>query len=357
MEKCDSNIYQEIRKGIQNNENLLLLTALSGKEEGQVSEFKKQIVSERMLNEEEFPLKRYRDAFAATLEEGKPRVLQMPDSVLAEPFYPLERLVVLGGGHIALPLVEIASRVGFHVTVVDDRPSFANHERFPVAKQVLCESFLSCFEKVGLTRNDYVVIITRGHKHDVDCLRQILSRQETIYVGMIGSKKRVAIVKQQLAEEGYEKDRIERICTPIGLAIGAATPEEISISIVAELIKRKRLDASEKVLINRSDLDMGILKQLAELKDDSCCLVTIIDTIGSVPRGKGAKMLVYPTGAIAGSIGGGCSESAIMHDAIRLIGTGKWMIKEIDMTATAEEEGMVCGGKMKVLLEDMPFIS
>ena len=348
------NIYQTIQNLVKQNKTVLLATTLSADRKG-----KTDILERRLINESEL-LQEGNQLFQKALKEGKPVCIpESPDEenkrfILTEPFFPKERLIVLGGGHIALPLVEIASRVGFQVTVVDDRPSFANVPRFPTAEKVLCESFTSCFDQIKITKNDYIVIITRGHRHDADCLRQILNQPETIYVGMIGSRRRVEIVKQELSFEGFDEARLERVCTPIGLSIGSATPEEISISIIAQLIKRKRMDRADQFIINRSDLDSNMLNKLAALKNERCCMVTIISASGSVPRGVGAKMVVYETGRIDGSIGGGCSESAIMRTALEIIGSKTWIIKDIDMTAEeAEEEGMVCGGIMTVLLEDM----
>jgi len=349
-----SNIYQTILNVVEQNKSIILATTLSTDKKGNTELLDRRLINEAELRKED------RQLFQKVLKEGKPSCISISSDkeqkqfTLAEPFFPKERLIVLGGGHIALPLVEIASRVGFLVTVVDDRPSFANVPRFPTAQKVLCESFTSCFEQIKITRNDYIVIITRGHRHDAECLKQLLKLPETIYAGMIGSKRRVEIVKQNLSEEGFNDARLERVCTPIGLSIGSATPEEISISIIAQLIKRKRMDRENQFLVNRSDMDSNMLDKLASLKNEHCCMVTIIATKGSVPRGVGAKMLVYETGQIDGSIGGGCSESAIMRTALEIIGSKTWMIKDIDMTAEeAEEEGMVCGGIMTVLLEDM----
>jgi len=380
------NIFQTILNVVEQNKTIILATTLSTDRKGNIDTFERRLINEAELLDEENQL------FLKVLKEGKPALMhdisnkesdkfsdkkkdQFTDEdsnqfsskesnqfsnkdrkqfTLAEPFFPKERLIVLGGGHIALPLVEIASKVGFQVTVVDDRPSFANNSRFPSAERVLCESFTTCFDQIKITRNDYIVIITRGHRHDADCLKQILNLPETIYVGMIGSKRRVEIVKQELSEEGLDVARLERVCSPIGLSIGSTTPEEISISIIAQLIKRKRMDRAEQFLVNRSDMDSYMLTKLASLKNERCCLVTIISTKGSVPRGVGAKMLVYETGQIVGSIGGGCSESAIMRTALEIIGSKTWIIEDIDMTAEeAEEEGMVCGGIMTVLIEDM----
>jgi xanthine dehydrogenase accessory factor len=288
------------------------------------------------------------------IQDGIPHVIEEENQqILVEPFYPKERLIILGGGHIALPLVQYTSSVGFSVTVADDRPTFANEGRFPQADRVICETFDDCFDRLNLTEYDYVVVITRGHRHDTLCLRKLLSLKETVYLGMIGSKRRVEGVKELLIEEGYDAERIERICTPIGLKIGAITPEEIAISITAELIRRKRLESNASRPVNRSEYDPEVLEAIAGQGPDTFSVVTVMSAKGSVPRGPGAKMIVYPDRSIAGSIGGGCSEAAVIWDAMSIIGTGGYKIMDIDLTGdVAESEGMVCGGIMKVLIED-----
>lgn len=296
-----------------------------------------------------------REAAREVLSSGKPKFFpgEGEEKILVEPFYPEERLIILGGGHIALPLAEFAARTGFLVTVVDDRPSFANNARFPYAQQVICNGFERALKELKVRANDYIVIITRGHRHDTECLKFVLTQPETRYLGMIGSRRRVSAIKDMLDEEGFDKDRIGRICTPIGLSIGAVTPEEISISILAELIRRKRLEINENTTVNRSDLDIKVIELLADRGSEPVCIVTVIRTKGSVPRGVGAKMLVYPTGQVAGSIGGGCSEAEVIHNAVSMIGSRSFQIQTIDMTGdVAESEGMVCGGIMEVLIED-----
>lgn len=266
---------------------------------------------------------------------------------IAEPYFPESRLIVLGGGHIAKPLVEFGSKCGFSVTVVDDRPSFANHQRFPDAEKVLCESFDRCFPLLNINRSAFVVIITRGHRHDLDCLRQVL-KLDTAYTGMIGSRRRVRAAMEQLSTEGYEKGKLDAVRAPIGLDIGAQTPEEIAISILSEVIqyKRKRIDSSWP------ELDYDVLTELGEECAERKALATIIETKGSVPRDIGAKLLIWSHGKILGSIGGGCSESEVIQSAYDVIKDGGFKIVDVDMTGEiAEDEGMVCGGTMKVLLE------
>lgn len=344
-------IYQEIEKKLQSGEPVVLLTEIPADQ----SPLRKMIWSEDQANETDPKDETVEDVIARALQEGQPVTLQQENqTILAEPFYPKERLIVLGGGHIALPLVEFAAKTGFSVTVVDDRPAFANEARFPLAEQVVCETFDRCFDTLKLTPFDYIVIITRGHKHDALCLRKIFAAKESVYLGMIGSKHRVSGLKQLLMEEGLDAERMERICTPIGLPIGAITPEEIAISILAQVIERKRKGSQKRGFINRSEVDLNVVNTIAHQDTDSCTVVTVMGTKGSSPRGPGAKMIVYPNQRIAGSIGGGCSEAAVIWDAMAMIGTGGHAVQTIDLTGdVAESEGMVCGGIMKVLLEDL----
>lgn len=279
------------------------------------------------------------------------------ESVLAEVFKREHRLIVFGAGHVGYHLCHFASKVGFNVTVVDDRPYFANKEKFGDDINVICNTFENAFKILDIHKEDYVVIVTRGHKHDKFCLEKILSLDELNYIGMIGSKRRVKIMKEELIEEGYLKEKIENIYSPIGLNIGAVTPEEIAISILAELISVKRIGKlaakNEKIKVNNScELNKDVLEILAQNKNDKISLVTVISTKGSTPRKSGSKMIVYDSGKIIGTIGGGCAEAKIITDAAYMAGSKNLKIETIDMTGeAAEEECMVCGGMMTVLIE------
>lgn len=338
------NIYHNILNCIQSGEKVCSVTKLVGLEGMIGNALHKELVFESPLEE----------VIQSSLSDGIPKYIKQEDHcTIAEPFYPEERLVILGGGHIALPLVEFAAKTGFQVTLVDDRPSFANTKRFPLAKHVICDSFEHGLQELHIKKSDYVVIITRGHRHDSDCLKSICDGEEPKYVGMIGSRRRTAIVKQTLEDEGYDKDRLDRVHTPIGLAIGAITPEEIAISILSELILSKRLGGENRCQQNCSDMDYEVLQVLANEIDVPKAILTVIGTKGSAPRGAGAKMIVYPDGKILGSIGGGCSESAVIGQARQIVGSKTFKLVEIDLTGDiAEEEGMVCGGIMTILIED-----
>jgi xanthine dehydrogenase accessory factor len=163
-------------------------------------------------------------------------------------------LLMCGAGHIALPLARFACELGFQVTVLDDRPEFANQERFPGCT-VLAENFGEALDMMTLGQDDYVVVITRGHEHDVDCLRHVLDKPIK-YVGMIGSRRRVSFVFEWLESQGIAREQIDRVFSPIGLSIGAESPEEIALSIAAELVlvRRKGL---ENALLQRKESPNG----------------------------------------------------------------------------------------------------
>lgn len=292
------------------------------------------------------------------LETGNLQFVKVSENeaYLIEPYFPEPKLIVLGGGHIAKPLAEFGTRAGFSVTVIDDRPSFANKERFPTAERVICESFEKCFDLVNLNGSSFVVIVTRGHRHDMDCLRQVL-KYDTAYTGMIGSKRRVKSVLDQMLDEGFSKEKIDKVNAPIGLDIGAVTPDEIAFSIISQVISYRRL-VNKKGVDNRflkcnwPEFDKDVLMELCKADDTPKAIITIVSTKGSVPRKEGAKMIVWPFGKILGSIGGGCSEGAVINTARDVIRNGGYKIQSIDMTGyAAEDEGMVCGGIMDVVIE------
>lgn len=166
-------------------------------------------------------------------------------TLFLEPVGLVRTLVIVGAGHIARPLCEMATLAGYRVMVLDDRSEYARREFFPDAHRVLCGSyaeFLPSLCEAGLVS---VVLVTRGHRHDQDCLRLVVDLPLE-YVGMIGSQRRVEAVFSELRAEGVRADALARVRAPIGLEIGAQTPAEISISILAEMIQMVRTDNPER---------------------------------------------------------------------------------------------------------------
>ena len=159
--------------------------------------------------------------------------------IFVEPILPPAELFIFGAGHVAVNLYKVATLAGFTVSVVDDRESYANRERFPEARQVIAEDFEQALTKIDIPENAYLVIVTRGHRDDMRILRWAVD-QPARYIGMIGSKRKVLSVYKELEQQGVPGTKFDRINAPIGLEIGAVTPEEIAVAIVAEMIASRR---------------------------------------------------------------------------------------------------------------------
>jgi xanthine dehydrogenase accessory factor len=168
--------------------------------------------------------------------------------IFVEPILPQPLLYLFGGGHVSMALAKAAAAAGFGISVIDDREAFANGQRFPMAQDVFT-SFDDAFAKIQPNASSYLVIVTRGHKEDMRVLAWAV-RTAARYVGMIGSKRKVLSVYKALEQEGYRAEELERVFAPLGLDIGALSPEEIAVSIVAELIavRRNAESASHKRL-------------------------------------------------------------------------------------------------------------
>jgi xanthine dehydrogenase accessory factor len=153
------------------------------------------------------------------------------EPVLSDPV-----LYVFGAGHVSSQIVPLASRVGFKVVVIDDRPDFADSHKFPDAAEVHAYPFDGVLQRLRVDESSYLVIVTRGHIHDMAVLAQCLKTDAT-YIGMIGSRRKIGMIYERLLEQGFTQEELDRVHAPIGLEIGAETPEEIAVSIVGELIK------------------------------------------------------------------------------------------------------------------------
>ncbi|MGB2590679.1 MAG: XdhC/CoxI family protein [Candidatus Acidiferrum sp.] len=158
--------------------------------------------------------------------------------VFVEPILPQPILYLFGGGHVSMAVAKAASAAGFGIVVVDDRESFANAERFPMAQQIYT-SYEDGFGNIQPNEASYLVIVTRGHKEDMRVLAWAV-RTKARYIGMIGSKRKVLSVYRALESDGYRPEEFQRVYAPMGLEIGALAPEEIAISIVAELVAIRR---------------------------------------------------------------------------------------------------------------------
>ncbi len=159
--------------------------------------------------------------------------------ILVEVVEPAATLLVVGGGHVGLAVGQLGATLGMEVAIIDDREDYANEDRFPYEANVICGDFGEELERFPITANTYIVLVSRGHKVDELALRTVAERGAG-YVGMIGSKRRTRTVLQHLAEEGLDREALDRVFTPIGLDIGAETPEEIAVSVLGEIILVRR---------------------------------------------------------------------------------------------------------------------
>lgn len=337
-------LYERIEEANPNQHNLVL-KVLDGEEIGQAA-----LVSDRKLvweSEEVGFFSRHLEAVEQIEESGIVELggVRLFCEILANE----KKFVICGGGHISIPIIRIGRMIGCKVTVLEDRPKFADNARKAGADLVICEPFEQGLEKIEGDEDTFFIIVTRGHRYDQECLRSIC-RKRHAYIGMIGSRRRVAMVKQTMLDEGADPEVISNVYTPIGLNIGAETPEEIAVAIVAEIIEVKN-----KKQKRNSGYSEDIMEAiLYDAKKERKVLVTIVSRKGSAPRTTGTKMLICPDGKCIGTIGGGCAESNILQKALMMLRADEEAarIYHVDMTGSeAEDEGMVCGGVIDVLLE------
>ncbi|HPZ08613.1 MAG TPA: XdhC/CoxI family protein [Candidatus Eremiobacteraeota bacterium] len=157
-----------------------------------------------------------------------------------EPINMTQKLVIFGCGHVGLEVYKFAKMLDFEVTIIDDREDFANTERFPLADRIICKDFIEGVKDIKFDSDTFVLIVTKGHAHDYVVLKSILALEdEPAYIGMIGSRKKVKTLFDQLRAEGIPHEKLSNIYSPVGLDIGGDSPAEIAISILSEIIKVK----------------------------------------------------------------------------------------------------------------------
>ena len=269
---------------------------------------------------------------------------QVKDSaaLLIEPVPAERELIICGAGHVALAVIVLAKMVDFHITVIEDRPDYAEEASRAGADTVLVEGFEQALAKIPGGDNTYFVVLTREHQYDERCLRAILQK-EFAYAGVMGSRRRTELLRQKLLAEGIPAAAVARLHAPIGLDIGAETEREIAVAIVAELIKfGRRAGTFPKKLI-----------AAAVQAKEPFVLATIIRRKGSAPRDVGTKMLIFAEHIVA-TIGGGMIEARIIRRGRQMLAEKEtqdvW--EQVDMRGDDAVSGhMVCGGMVDVLLE------
>lgn len=273
-----------------------------------------------------------------------PELPAVVEGVLAERITTPPHLVLCGGGHVSIYTAKVAKMVGFRVTVIDEREDFANAERFPDADMILNEPFEAALRTIN-EPNTYYVIVTRGHRDDNLCLRTVLKKPYT-YCGMIGSRSKIQVVFKDLLNDGYTQEQLRTVHSPIGLSIGANTPEEIAVCIVGEMIQVKNAE-------NRGSEWDAALCDAIETLHEPYAMVTLISKRGSAPRSTGARMIVKRDGTIISSVGGGFGEFEAAQKAQDMLNNGPNVLRyTCSMNNTdAAESGMVCGGTIDILIQ------
>jgi xanthine dehydrogenase accessory factor len=223
-------VYKRIGEMLQQDARAIVVTKFGGA-------FSKTLIEESLAVTGDVLPEKETEELHNYLNEKRPYYVS--GGMIIEPLQSLSVLYVFGAGHISQFLACIARIVDFHVVVIDDREEFANRERFPDAAEVIADDFHNVLNRLDFTGKEYVAIVTRGHQYDADVLEEVLKRK-TKYVGMIGSRRKVRIILDHMRKNGFDEETIASVHSPIGLSIHAETPQEIAVSIVAELIAVRR---------------------------------------------------------------------------------------------------------------------
>lgn len=183
-------------------------------------------------------------------------------NVYVEPVLPIPTAFIFGGGHISKSLSKVAAISGFRTVVVDDREQYANTERFPEASEVYAEDYEKVFERLQINSSSHIIIVTRGHKDDMRVL-ELAAQTEARYIGMIGSKRKTIEVVKQLLSAGTRIEKLQNVHAPMGLDIGAVSPEEIAVAVVAEMIHARRNPDVEWNPITKAIFAEGVPKAIS----------------------------------------------------------------------------------------------
>ena len=262
------------------------------------------------------------------------------------------RMVICGAGHVAMPIFKIAKLVGFHVSVIDDRKEFTDKAQTAGADDVITDEFEAVLDTIEGNEHTFFVVVTRGHSYDTNCLRSILKKKYA-YLGAMGSSRRIAIVKQDLINEGFPEEQISAMHSPIGLKIKSDTPEEIAVSILAEIIMVK--NSHKDIIFPRPVLDRILGSHHQEKMAGRRMLCTIVEKQGAAPREVGSRMLYSDQGEQTGTIGGGLMEHLVKKKADEMFAQGiHYSLSHFSLSAdAASKEGEVCGGDIDVFLEEV----
>jgi xanthine dehydrogenase accessory factor len=302
------------------------------------------------------------DLARVAMADGRPRLAQVGElRLFAEPVLPPPLVIVAGGGHVAVALAPAALAAGFQVTVIDDRPEFARPERFPGCA-VICGEMPAVMEQLRPDKTTFIVLAGRSHEKDKEALRAA-AQLPSAYLGMMGSRRKVMTLQKELLEAGEVTPRaMEKLRAPIGLDIGAETPAEIAVAIVAELIAVRRGGSGAPLARAPHGAPEGttpagslegrlVWTALADAYDrgEPCALATILSARGSTPRSAGACMLIRADGETVGSVGGGKWEAEVRRAALQALAEGGRPV--LLQPHYLDQSDMICGGTAEVFIE------
>ncbi len=287
-----------------------------------------------------------------SMQESELEVILSSGDLLREKIGHVRHLVVCGGGFVGQAVIRGAVFLGWKVTAVDDREEYAGLAKKAGAFEAYAGPFSKIIKELSPDPDTCYVVVTREHSCDRECLDEILKKPFG-YLGVMGSHSRAARLKESLRAAGVREDLTERINAPIGLAIGAQTPEEIAVSILAQIIQYGAQKEDKNCFPDK--LMRAILALYAGEKKQYAVLATIASRKGSAPRKAGTRMLVCPDGTCVGTIGGGTMEGAVIERAAKLLkdpGAFRPCLFKVDLTGrSGEHADMLCGGITEIFLE------
>jgi len=241
------NTFQDLSQSLTKRRPGILATFINRLSEEKASIFRYWIERRKKLEVDPGEhLSLFKKEIITTFSEGKPFFLKVKKEIFPEkaaesflflePIFPLPQLVIAGAGHVGQAVTHLGSLLNFEVTVIDDRPEYANKEKLPDADHIIVDEIGNAIQNFPISSDTYFVIVTRGHKHDGAALRQCIS-SEAAYIGMIGSIRKIKLMRKKFLEEGWATAlQFDRVCAPIGIAIQSKTVEEIAVSIAAQLV-------------------------------------------------------------------------------------------------------------------------
>ena len=234
-------IFQSVSESLSQRQPGILATFIKGHEK-EISIVRYWVGMEEDFSvDSEMPHAKFSEEIKKSLVENKPDLLRTEETLLfLEPIYPLPHLIIAGAGHIGQAVCHLGSLLDFEVTVIDDRPEFANKENLPDADSIIVDDIGKAMQSIHISSDTYIVLVTRGHKKDTDALRQCID-SKAAYIGMIGSARKIGLMRKQFLQEGWATSaQFDGIYAPIGVEIQSKTVQEIAVSIAAQLVLVRR---------------------------------------------------------------------------------------------------------------------